>query len=146
MAVDYTKLVGTWFIKGTNFPMWLTNQRQVPPITYQWIGENPIQVSDLVEYETRGKTKRIKGIDTLNEGQFVWRGKGIVNVLSSRWCIVGIKDDILVIRFEKSLVTPAGVDVLLREGADDSQLKQHIFENYGQFGLTKDELLSLMWL
>lgn len=28
----YTQLDGTWEIKGTNFPMWLTDKRKIPEL------------------------------------------------------------------------------------------------------------------
>ena len=62
-----------------------------------------MELLDLVEYEANGKTKQIRGMDRLVGGQFIWRGIGIMKILSSRWQVVTIKGDVLVIRFEKNL-------------------------------------------
>ncbi len=113
----YTQLDGTWEIKGTNFPMWLTDKRKNPRITYKRTEKNAVELLDLVEYEANSKTKQIRGMDRLVGGQFIWRGIGIMKILSSRWQVVTIKGDVLVIRFEKTFVTPAGVDILIRRGS-----------------------------
>lgn len=139
------QLEGTWEIKGTTFPMWLSNKRKNPRITYKKTEKNAVELLDLVEYEAKGKTKQIKGMDRLAGEQFVWRGIGILKVLSSRWQVVTIKGDVLVIRFEKSLVTPAGVDVLIRKGTTVPNLRERVLTHYESFGLTLKESNELQW-
>ncbi|MBO0458008.1 hypothetical protein JZO77_14825 [Enterococcus hulanensis] len=139
------QLEGTWEIKGTTFPMWLSNKRKNPRITYKKTEKNTVELLDLVEYEAKGKTKQIKGIDRLAGEQFIWRGIGVLKVLSSRWQVVTIKGDVLVIRFEKSLVTPAGVDVLIRKGTIVPNLRERVLAHYESFGLTLKESNELQW-
>lgn len=139
------QLEGTWEIKGTTFPMWLSNKRKNPRITYKKTEKNAVELLDLVEYEAQGKTKQIKGIDRLIGEQFVWRGIGVLKVLSSRWQVVTIKGDVLVIRFEKSLVTPAGVDVLIRKGTNVPNLRERVLTHYESFGLALKESNELQW-
>lgn len=139
------QLEGTWEIKGTTFPMWLSNKRKNPRITYKKTEKNAVELLDLVEYEAKGKTKQIKGIDRLAGEQFIWRGIGVLKVLSSRWQVVTIKGDVLVIRFEKSLVTPAGVDVLIRKGTNVPNLRERVLAHYESFGLTLKESNELQW-
>ncbi len=139
------QLEGTWEIKGTTFPMWLSNKRKNPRITYKKTEKNAVELLDLVEYEAKGKTKQIKGIDRLAGEQFIWRGIGILKVLSSRWQVVTIKGDVLVIRFEKSLVTPAGVDVLIKKGTNVPNLRKRVLAHYESFGLTLKESNELQW-
>ena len=139
------QLEGTWEIKGTTFPMWLSNKRKNPRITYKKTEKNAVELLDLVEYEAKGKTKQIKGIDHLAGEQFIWRGIGVLKVLSSRWQVVTIKGDVLVIRFEKSLVTPAGVDVLIRKGTTVPNLRERVLIHYESFGLTLKESNELQW-
>lgn len=141
----HTQLDSTWEIKGTNFPMWLTDKRKNPRITYKRTEKNAVELLDLVEYEVNGKTKQIKGIDRLVGDQFVWRGIGIMRILSSRWQVVTIKGDVLVIRFEKSFITPAGVDILIRRGSRTPNLRERVLEHYESFGLTVAELVTLQW-
>ena len=141
----YTQLDGTWEIKGTNFPMWLTDKRKNPRITYKRTEKNAVELLDLVEYEANGKTKQIRGMDRLVGGQFIWRGIGIMKILSSRWQVVTIKGDVLVIRFEKTFVTPAGVDILIRWGSRSPNLRERVLEHYKSFGLTDKERDTLQW-
>ena len=139
------QLEGTWEIKGTTFPMWLSNKRKNPRITYKKTEKNAVELLDLVEHEAKGKTKQIKGIDRLAGEQFIWRGIGVLKVLSSRWQVVTIKGDVLVIRFEKSLLTPAGVDVLIRKGTNVPNLRKRVLIHYESFGLTLKESNELQW-
>lgn len=78
--------------------------------------------------------KRIRGLDCLKKGRFIWRGLGLLKILSGQWEVVTIKYDILIIRFEKSLLTPSGIDILVRKGRDISNFQdevEHIYENLG---------------
>ena len=145
MTAWHTQLDGTWEIRGTTFPMWLSEKRKNPRITYKRTEKKTIELLDLVEYESKGKTKQIKGIDRLNEGGFTWRGLGVLKVLSSRWQVVTIKGNVLVIRFEKSLVTPAGIDVLVKKGTESPNLQERISDYYESFGLTAQEQKELQW-
>ncbi len=146
MRTWHKQLDGTWEIKGTTFPMWLSEKRKNPRITYKQLDKNSIELLDLVEYESKNKTKKIKGTDRVSDNQFVWRGIGPLKILSSRWQVVTIKGDVMVIRFEKSLVTPAGIDVLVRKGSQIPDLMERILTNYEAFGLSKTEKNELQWL
>lgn len=145
MTEWHTQLDGTWEIKGTTFPMWLSEKRKNPRITYKRTEKNAVELLDLVEYEVDGKTKQIKGIDRLGAKGFIWRGLGVLRILSSHWQVVTIKGDVLVIRFEKSLVTPAGVDVLVKKGAMIPDLRERVTAYYESFGLTAEEKDTLKW-
>lgn len=139
---------GKWLIQASNFPMWLSGKRLNPSITYQGIPNESEKLLDLVEYQKRnGKRKSIVGIDTVVQKGFEWRGKGILKLLRSHWSVAGMNETILVIRFEASLVTPAGVDVLIK---DDTQkktdLKEILANSLEEFGLTSEEFASLTWL
>lgn len=145
MTVWHTELEGTWEIKATNFPMWLSNKRKNPRITYKQTEKQVVELLDLVEYEVNNKTKQIKGVDHVKDGKFIWRGLGILRILSSRWQVVTIKGDVLVIRFEKSLMTPAGVDILVKKGSKVPNLQQRVSANHEGFGLTAEEKETLRW-
>lgn len=139
------QLPGTWLIKGTTFPMWLSNKRNTPRITYRVLKKKPLKLLDLVEYEKKGKTKQIKGVDYQIKKAFLWRGNGLLKILKSRWEVVTIKGDVLVIRFAPSLVTPAGVDILVREGATVPDLAKRVVQHCAVFGLTTEEIRKIQW-
>ena len=139
-------LPGTWFIKGTTFPMWLSSKRQNPAITYTLKDEKGVAFDDLVTYTVKGKTKAIKGVDRFQNNQFIWRGNGVLKVLTSRWRILYIDDTVLVITFEKSFVTPAGMDVLIKKEKADihiqNYLQQHVIDKH----LPASTFEPLTWL
>ncbi|KAF3146690.1 hypothetical protein TWF703_003961 [Orbilia oligospora] len=112
------------------------NPRNGPPAT----NSTPEEAEKLV-------TKSIHGVDyplSENEGDltYKWRGKGLLFIATSRWQVVGYGgrdvrtvvgeggEEVLegvewvVTYFEKSLFTPAGVDVMTvaREGVDGEAL------------------------
>jgi len=97
---------------------------------------------DLVEYYSSSakpdsKPSTIAGTDhTLAVGRFKWRGSGLLAVASSKWQVLGCNTSDAegsqpwaVTFFEKTLFTPAGLDVYARsaEGLPESLLKE-IFE------------------
>jgi len=112
-------LPGEWRVLATTFPMWLTGRKINPIFSYGVLPGSPLVLSDEVSYRTRaGATRRIVGVDRLDTatGVFTWRGKGLLGVLSSRWRVTHLSDDrdLIVLTFDKSLVTPAGTDVIGR--------------------------------
>ena len=142
-------LPGTWFIAATNFPMWLSGERREPRFNYELLSSDPLVLGDEVSYVTpEGEQKRIIGKDTWKHDEFVWRGKGILKPFSSRWHIAGAADDgtVLVIRFEPSLATPGGIDVVVREGTSHPELRKAVARGSAEFGLTPEEFASLTWI
>lgn len=114
-------LVGTWFICSTNFPMWLKGDKINPTFTYSLTTKNgnPNVLLDEVTYQKKGKTKTLTGFDypdPKNASAFVWRGKGVLSLLRSRWSVV-LQDpngQWTVIQFSKTLFTPEGIDIISR--------------------------------
>jgi hypothetical protein len=142
-------LPGTWAVRSTNFPMWLTRERLSPRFSYDLVSENPLTLRDDVSYTTADKgEKHILGVDKWAHDGFVWRGKGLLKLVTSRWTISGISDDktVVAIRFQKSLFTPAGIDIIVRDGADVPELRSLVARNTEKFGLSAEDFASLTWL
>ena len=134
---------------ATNFPMWLAGDRLNPHFTYGLLGDAPLSLSDDVSYTTReGEEKHVLGTDRWKQDAFVWRGKGLLSVAKSRWSVIGASSDgsIVSIRFERTVATPAGIDVLVRDGVDQPELRTLVAHNHEQFGLTTEEFATLTWL
>jgi hypothetical protein len=114
-----TLLVGTWFIHSTNFPMWLKGDKVNPTFNYSVVTKKDRVLLDEVKYLKNGKEKSIVGYDTQapkDTTVFVWRGKGLLHLLKSKWK-VALMDDSgqwAVIWFSKTLFTPEGVDIISR--------------------------------
>lgn len=142
-------LPGSWTIAATNFPMWLTGERREPRFSYELLSSEPLVLGDEVSYVTaEGESKRIVGKDTWKHGEFVWRGKGLLKPFVSRWHVAGAADDgtVLVIRFEQSLATPGGIDIIIREGTAHPELRKAVARDTDAFGLSPEEFGSLTWL
>lgn len=147
MVDTLSMLEGRWLIKGTNFPMWTSKKRKNPTITYTKLSKYPSKFLDTVSYELNNKPKKIVGIDTYDSNRFVWRGKGILKLLKSEWSILELTETLLVIKFERSLLTPAGIDILIKDhGEMDSDSQQFILASLKDRGLAKEELEHLTWL
>lgn len=141
-------LPGRWTVKATNFPMWLSGERREPTFEYVVLRDDPLTLGDEVTYtEPNGKTKSIRGVDRWNGTGFTWKMNGLRGlIVKSRWQVAGIRQGLVVLRFDKSLVSPAGVDVIVGEGLDATELRSFIAADPASFGLTLEEFASLTWL
>ena len=101
-----------------------------------------VKFDDLVEYYSSSakpdsKPSTIAGRDhALAVGRFKWRGNGLLAIASSKWQVLGCNTSDTegshpwaVTFFEKTIFTPAGLDVYARsaEGLPEPLLKE-IFE------------------
>ena len=144
-----TILPGTWNVRSTNFPMWLTRERKSPKFTYSIVSESPLTLRDDVSYLTEGNLEKHQlGTDKWAHDGFIWRGKGLLKLVTSRWSIIGVNDEstVIAIRFQKSLVSPAGIDILTREGVVVDELRSLVARNTETFGLSAEDFASLTWL
>ncbi|MFF3172290.1 hypothetical protein ACFVQ0_06680 [Streptomyces sp. NPDC057900] len=117
------RLAGTWHIVCSSFPMWRGGRRTDATFTYTPLpggSSGAPRMRDEVAYRVRGRTRRIPGTDTRLTSRpgtvYRWRGKGLLAVLTSVWEVreTGEDDAWAVIAFTRSLLTPAGVDVVVR--------------------------------
>jgi len=144
-----TTLPGSWSIVATNFPMWVDGGRTNPRFTYGLVSADPLVLTDVVSYvDAKGAAKTINGTDVSHGSGFVWRGKGLLRLLSSRWNVTGITGDgnVAAIRFSKSRLTPAGVDVIVREGADYPDLRAKVARESADLGITAEDFATLTWI
>ncbi|WP_133901354.1 hypothetical protein [Actinophytocola oryzae] len=140
-------LPGRWRVHATTFPMWLSGKRLDPTITYTPLPGGDLVLRDEVDYRTRaGAARRVVGTDRYRQDdhRFVWRGRGPLWILRSRWQVERVSADgeVLVITFDRSLVTPAGMDVLGR-GTD---ARPELRTNLDGSGLDADQFSRLTWL
>ncbi|KIX03840.1 uncharacterized protein Z518_07393 [Rhinocladiella mackenziei CBS 650.93] len=125
-------LQGKWYVTHSTLPMWKSNRNVT--ITYKSLDNNVEVIDDLVEYQplNSNKTKRVKGIDTPDAdttAAYSWRGRRFLKIASSHWQILGYGDEDggwVVTYFQKTLFTPAGVDIYARRkgGLSDELLEQ----------------------
>lgn len=143
-----TLLPGTWRVAATNFPMWLGGGRHYPHFDYRVLSDDPLTLADTVTYtDAAGRERTVVGRDRLRGDEFVWRGNGLLKVAASRWRVTGTGEDdaVVAIRFERTLFTPAGVDILVRPDAD-LDVRRVVALDTASFGLSPEEFASLSWL
>tara|TARA_R110002124_G_scaffold75917_2_gene203514 strand:+ start:196 stop:717 length:522 start_codon:yes stop_codon:yes gene_type:complete len=148
-SVLAAKLPGAWTLRATNFPMWVDGTRHNPEFSYESVEGDELTLTDTVSYTTRtGEVKTIIGTDRLRGDEFVWRGQGWLKVLTSHWQVVGADDnfDTMVLRFSKSRLTPAGIDVLTRVDSDVPAVRSAVAHATDKFGLSAEDFASLTWL
>jgi hypothetical protein len=139
---------GRWIVKATNFPMWLSGERRDPRLEYDLRRASPLTLSETVDYEdASGNHKQIHGTDTWNGRGFTRKVRGIGGLLvRSRWEVAGVRQGLLVIRFEKSSAIPEGIDIIVGEGVDATELRTVVAADPAGFGLALEEFASLTWL
>lgn len=144
-------LLGTWFIHSTNFPMWLKGDKVHPTFNYSIVSKKENVLLDEVKYLKNGKEKSIVGYDTQDPNDataFVWRGKGLLSLLKSKWK-VALMDDSgqwAVIWFSKTLFTPEGVDIISRTPSLSPDIIRQIKSKMEQDSLLKKHATSLKML
>lgn len=156
---------GPWFVTYSSLPLW-KSKRNVR-IGYKVLSlphETEVRLDDLIEYQgiASDKIKAIRGTDKASESPFAWdwRGSGWLFIASSHWEILGYgllkgagsKGSDLewaVTYFEKTLFTPAGIDIYTRpearvpEGAL-AEIKAKLKESGGTLlGKQVDELFAV---
>jgi hypothetical protein len=137
-------LPGRWTVKATNLPMWLTGERRDPTLEYVTLRDEPLTLADEVSYlDADGSVKSVRGTDRWNGFGFTWKKTGLRGAfVRGRWEVAGIRQGLVVVRYEK----PAGVEVMVGEGVDASELRSIIAADPMSFGLTIEEFASLAWL
>ena len=129
-TLDFLK--GTWHVFYSTLPMWESNRNVT--ITYSPLPDIEGGWNNLVKYQpvSSDKWKTVEGIekpDPSIPSAWNWRGKGWLKIASSHWETLGWGDEEdgwLVIWFQKTLFTPAGIDVLARrkEGLSEELLNR----------------------
>ncbi|NEB79503.1 hypothetical protein G3I40_30435 [Streptomyces sp. SID14478] len=148
-APDMTsqQLAGTWHIVCSSFPMWLSGKRAEPTFTYASLADGRSgapRMSDQVTYRSGTRTRRILGVDSRLVGRpgtvFRWRGRGPLCLFTSEWAVteVGERDSWAVIEFTRSLVSPAGTDVVVRaESLDDAAVLAAALDAGDRYGAAR---------
>ncbi|NYJ30514.1 hypothetical protein [Galbitalea soli] len=142
-------LPGRWRVAASNFPMWVDGTRFSPVFSYELLSSDPLVLADDVSYLTaEGVEKHILGVDTFVELDFIWRGRGWQRFVSSRWRIGGFNHDqtIACLHFSRSRVSPAGIDLVVREGVEPPELRRTVAHDAALYGLGPEEFASLAWL
>lgn len=110
---------GTWQIVASSLPFW--RSRSAPAVSYLPLPDG--RILDAVTYRRSGRDKLVLGVDQpAADGFFEWRGlQHVTRLTTSRWRVVAVDESAAdaadrwaVTAFEKTLFTPAGVDIYCR--------------------------------
>jgi len=147
---------GQWFVVQSTLGMWKT--RKDVTITYTPYTAPPnLAYNDHVEYRSSSSSSSkprssVLGISTLlptpggddkvqtnceHSAHFKWRGTGLLKIASSKWQVLGydVQEGWAVTMFEKTLFTPAGLDVYVRHpGALSKERMDEIIRNVQGLG------------
>ena len=101
--------------------MWKSNRNVV--ITYTPLDSPAGSIDDLVAYNPieSQNLKTVQGVDTPDPdtpAAYKWRGRGWLKIVSSQWEILGYGEEDggwVVTFFQKTLFTPAGIDIYARK-------------------------------
>jgi len=124
---------GQWYVVQSTLGMWKT--RKDVTITYTPHTPPPnLAYNDHVQYRASSSPSSkplssVVGISTLlptqgaaspdaeHAAHFKWRGSGLLKIASSKWQVLGydIQEGWAVTFFEKTLFTPAGLDIYVRQ-------------------------------
>ena len=139
---------GTWYVQYTDLKFWLDGKRHSPTLNYQVMQKGKVTgLRDEVKFfqvkRNGDKKKSIVGFDKPDlkggESAFVWRGKGILVLLSSKWDLLYMSPDgaWALTHFEKTAFTAEGHDVITRAEVMDDQVKKEVQAKLKELGLEK---------
>ena len=150
-------LPGRWIVAATSFPVLPAGQGRPRAFEYELMSRDPLVLSDSATLGTHpgegtrasrraGATKRIVGRQIFRGDGF--HRRGALRVGSTRWTVAGASGDgsIVVIHVGPSRRAPAGVEVLVRDGVHEPELRAVIAHATENYGLTLEQFATLRWL
>jgi hypothetical protein len=141
-------LPGSWRLAATNSPRWLSGKRSAPKFSYSVVEGSPLVIASDVAYRNpTGEEKHVRGTNSYRSDHFLWRGEGLLSLISRRWTAARSNSDpsVLATRFATSLMESGGIDILVREDVD-IEVRALVAGASEQFGLTPENFASLSWL
>ncbi|KAF3917728.1 hypothetical protein ABW20_dc0101028 [Dactylellina cionopaga] len=167
-ALTPQTLLKPWWVTTSTLPMWKSAKNIT--IIYTAIPDTS-DIDDIIHYNPRSTAegaepvvKSIHGVDyplgsTPTDLSYKWRGKGWLFIATSRWQVVGyggadVKEvdgvvegvEWVVTYFEKSLFTPAGVDIMtVEKGGVSEETRKGIDEGLKACGGVLEELQPQMF-
>ncbi|CAE6468704.1 unnamed protein product [Rhizoctonia solani] len=152
---EIERFMGKWHVVHSTLSLW--KSRSDVTITYSGLdistSSDIVKFDDIVEYRSRaspGSAKsRVVGVDKLaakphgappnyaSGASYHWRGKGWLMIVTSNWQVLGYDPDLgwAVTYFSKTLFTPAGLDVYVRDPINiNKEMMDEILETTKKVG------------
>ncbi|AWB89428.1 hypothetical protein [Homoserinimonas hongtaonis] len=141
-------LPGSWRLEASNVPFWTRGRATGPRYHYGVASANPLVISETIEFDAAdGRHRLIKGKSRFVRGEFVWRGEGLRKPVATRWSVAGTSPErgLLVVRFAKTVVMAAGLNVLVRDDVETLEARSAVANHAGQLGISLEEFATLNW-
>lgn len=122
---------GRWYLQFSGSPFWQKDDFSIITFNYTLIhkGEELV-LEDRVEYMRNGMMRFRLGYDYPVEeflNTFRWKGVGINRFFRNRFEISIINPEYMVIFYEKTVLSPACLDIVTREKTPGAELEDRIF-------------------
>lgn len=141
-------LPGRWAIRATNLLHWLSGERLNPVVELSLNSADPLVLGEQVEFATNeGKDRVVRSHSTWSGDGFITRKLGIRRPSARRWVVSGASDDgnVIVVVHGSGRSTRGGIDVLVREGSDVSEVRALVAGESERFRLSLEDFASLNW-
>lgn len=141
-------LPGSWRLEASNQPYWTNGRASSPRYHYAIASANPLVVNETIAFDAAdGRRRLIRGKAKFVRGEFVWRGDGIRKPVATRWKVAGTSPErgLLVVRFAKTVVMPAGLNVLVKDEVETVEARSTVAHYAAQLGISLEEFATLSW-
>lgn len=142
-------LVGSWVMRASNIPLWLSGERRSPFLSFAVATTHPLVLSEELSWTTAdGERSQKLSIDHWDGTGFARRGQGLRMFDRSRWSLVGVNPErnILILRLISRKPARTGLELFVREGAAANDARSVVANSTARFGLTVEDFASLAWL
>lgn len=140
-------LPGRWRILASNLFHWLSGERLHPVVELSLNSTDPLVLGEQVKFATsEGKGRVVRSRSIWKGNDFVTRKLGM-RPSSRRWTVRGASDDgnVIVVSHGSAGSATGGIDVLVREGADSSEVRALVARDSEVFELSLEDFASLSW-
>lgn len=141
-------IAGSWTMRATSLPMWLSGLTQAPHYTFSLDGDRPDSIAETLTYLAHnGQAVIIETSHALDGERFVSRGTGLARFSRTKWSVSGVSADaaVIALRFTRTRLSPEGVSILVRDGAERPRLRAEVASDIDAFGLALEEFASITW-
>lgn len=138
-------LPGRWRILASNLLHWLSGERLNPVVELSLNSTEPLVLGEQVQFATNeGKDRVVRSRSRWSGSDFVTRKRGM-RPSARRWTVRGSSEDGNVIVVGHGPGGSGGIDVLVREGADASEVRALVARDSDIFELSLEDFASLSW-
>ncbi|MEX1080371.1 MAG: hypothetical protein WED09_14860 [Homoserinimonas sp.] len=140
-------LPGRWQIRASNLLHWLNGERLDPVVELSLNSTRPLILGELVQFATSdGKERVVRSRSIWNGNDFVTRKLGM-RPSARRWTVPGTSEDgnVIVVRHGSGRSAGGGIDVLVRENSDASEIRALVARESENFELSLEDFASLSW-